>query len=167
MKPITLFDIDGVLADCGHRLHYADAKNYDKYYSYNEVLKDKRIMGGIDLFKRLRDRWSEVHFVTSRNECCRKATAQWLNDNIPNEYLSCNTILSMRKNGDYRPSSTVKIEQIGEILNNLLYNRLDNIAQTEDTPIVYFVDDDPENVKAVCKEFPIITGITFGIGRMK
>ncbi len=41
MKYIA-FDIDGVLADCSHRLHYiqGDDKDYDKFYSDEEILKD-------------------------------------------------------------------------------------------------------------------------------
>ncbi len=45
MKYIV-FDIDGVLADCSHRLHYiqGDNKDYESFYSYDEVLKDMPIL---------------------------------------------------------------------------------------------------------------------------
>lgn len=45
MKYIV-FDIDGVLADCSHRLKYiqGEDKDYDSFYSYDEILKDKPIL---------------------------------------------------------------------------------------------------------------------------
>lgn len=47
MKYIV-FDIDGVLADCSHRLKYiqGEDKDYDKFYSDKEIMKDKPIEGG-------------------------------------------------------------------------------------------------------------------------
>lgn len=51
MKYIV-FDIDGVLADCSHRLHYIQKpiKDYDKFYSDKEILKDKVLKNGQMLF---------------------------------------------------------------------------------------------------------------------
>ena len=51
MKYIV-FDIDGVLADCSHRLHYIQGENkdYDKFYSdedddqVNEMFKKRGIV---------------------------------------------------------------------------------------------------------------------------
>lgn len=64
--------------------------------------------------------------------------------------------LLMRGDGDYRPSSIVKVELL----------KACNIP-FDDYETIYFIDDDPENVKAVCEAFPKITGITFGIKRFK
>ena len=43
-----IFDIDGVLADCSNRLKYikGEKKDYDKFYSDEEILKDKVIEAG-------------------------------------------------------------------------------------------------------------------------
>lgn len=82
----------------------------------------------------------------------------------------------MRKDGDHRPSPAVKVEQIKSVLDpelpaptqvlktaiNAFTTLLGGDEPSED---IYFIDDDPENVKAVCKAFPTIIGITFGIGR--
>ena len=45
-----IFDIDGVLADCSHRLHYLKDKNYDNFYSDEEIMKDKPIHDIMDIF---------------------------------------------------------------------------------------------------------------------
>ena len=50
MKYIV-FDIDGVLADCSHRLKYIQGKDkdYDKFYSDEEIMKDRLILDITDI----------------------------------------------------------------------------------------------------------------------
>ena len=118
MKSIV-FDIDGVLADCSHRLHYMQKpiKDYDKFYSDKEILKDKVLKNGQMLFNAI-DRSIEedyrsksgelekvrIAFITGRNESCRFATKKWLWDNITNLTVG----LRMRPTNDWRPAHEVK-----------------------------------------------------------
>lgn len=162
MKSLIICDIDGVLADCTHRLHLAQAKNYDKFYSSEELAKDTLIYAGYELVRTFLNEGAEVHFVSARNNTCREATSKWLRDKA----LMRSGLLAMRDEHDWRPSPAVKVKLIKEIYDRLKEMSKDTL-ETQDMRSTYFIDDNPENVKAVCKAFPDITGITFGIGRMK
>lgn len=121
-----IFDIDDVLADCSHRLKYikGEKKDYDKFYSYGEVLGDKIIDGGWKMF------WTAYHYIeygneystsevfgrkiailTARNEKCRKATKVWFEDNfgiIVDEDFE----IFMGPSNDWRPAHQVKEDLI-------------------------------------------------------
>lgn len=158
---LILCDIDGVLADCSHRLHWLKEKDYDLFYG-EEMSNDKKITNGISLLYLLHD-WhirrekeymNPIVYITGRPERTRSITRDWLNRILP--FHAANGHIIMRKDEDHRPSSQVKLD----LIHNLPYDI--NSINT-----VFFIDDDPENVKAVCTEFPNITGITFSINRMK
>ena len=120
----TIFDIDGVLADCSHRLKYiqGEDKDYDKFYSDEEILKDKVLKNGQMLFNAISHSISEnyrnkffygktnefnkvqIAFITGRNESCRITTEEWFWDNIANVAIN----LYMRPENDYRPAHEVK-----------------------------------------------------------
>lgn len=163
MSNLLICDIDGVLADCSHRLHYLEEKNYEKFYG-DEMLDDKLIATGSRLLYGLWNRHVDANsmytvsttviFLTGRPNRTRVTTTMWLRGKL-NVTLS-NYPLIMRGDGDYRPSPIVKTELLRACG-----------APFREYEQIYFIDDDPENVKAVCKAFPHITGITFGIGRMK
>lgn len=155
---IIICDIDGVLADNSHRLPLVlcdeEKRDYERYYSNELVQKDKPIKAGVRLVNQLRHtkhRVASIWFSTARNNKCRAGTYLWL----------CRTIgqglygLIMRHEKDFRPSYEVKVEQVGFILEQ---------EGCDNNPI-YFIDDDPRNVEAVCTAYPNITGITFGIRR--
>lgn len=55
---IIICDIDGVLADCSHRLHYLEEKDYGEFYG-DKVLDDELIRSGAKLLYHL---WNR-HFV--------------------------------------------------------------------------------------------------------
>lgn len=159
---ITVFcDIDGVLADCTHRLHYAKSKNYDKFYSAEELAKDTLIYAGYELIRTFILSGADIHYITGRNVSCSKATLEWLRQ----QSLPTNGCLAMRRQYDYRPSPIVKPELIKATYDRLAEVKKD-VWETQDMHSTYFIDDDPENVKSVCATFPHITGITFGIDRM-
>lgn len=159
-RKMAIFDIDGVLADNSHRLHYAlEDKDYEKYYSAEEVLKDKLILPGIDLLQALKDDYN-IHFVTARNKICCGATAQWLSENVIAYGYTENAITTVyRDEHDFRPSPIVKVEQMRKLFKFL------NVS--EDNAEGLFIDDDPENVKAIEKAFPKFKGLVFGTGRLE
>ena len=121
MKYIV-FDIDGVLADCSHRLHYiqGDNKDYDKFYYYGEIEEDKLLNSGLMLYRAIdwnisKDRERgfgyfnkiQIAFVTGRNESCRLATEDWLENHFMGYFN-----LHMRPTNDYRPAHEVKEDLI-------------------------------------------------------
>lgn len=156
---LIISDIDGIIADCSHRLYWAKAKLYDEFYSDMNVLKDEPIESGITFLKMLSGgltSTTRVVFCTGRNETCKEATREWLHKKTRLDYDA----LYMRKNGDHRKSEIVKVELIEEIIRSY-------IARGENINEIYYIDDDPNNIKAVCEQYNDITGITFGIKRMK
>lgn len=155
-KYIYIFDIDGVLADIEHRLKYARNKDYEKFYSDEEMIEDGRICSGLELLrnlKRARIDNTQIVFATGRPERTRRITEIWLHKNS----LAASN-LYMRKDEDYRPSDIVKVEQVSKIIDDLNINT--------NSSCVMFIDDDPKNVIAIEKNFGI-RGLVFGTNRME
>lgn len=154
-KYTYIFDIDGVIADIEHRLKYARNKDYEKFYSDEEMIEDKEIRIGLELLrnlKRARRDNTEIVFATGRPEKTRRITKIWLqNNSLPTDNLY------MRKDGDYRPSDVVKVELVSKIMKDLNINT--------DSSCVMFIDDDPKNVIAIEKKFGI-RGLIFGTNRI-
>ena len=119
MKYIV-FDIDGVLADCSHRLKYIQGKDkdYEKFYSDEEIMKDKIIEAGrkiVDMlynlytmedFYRPTEFYGKIILLTGRSEICEETTRIWVSKNIFKD-LSLYSII-MRPKNDWRPAHEVK-----------------------------------------------------------
>lgn len=114
MKYIV-FDIDGVLADCSHRLKYiqGEDKDYDSFYSYDEILKDKPILNLDKILLNIQCAGSsdiDIRFITARNIKSITATAEWLE-----KYFSIMVEegdILMRPEKDWRPAYQVKEDLI-------------------------------------------------------
>lgn len=162
MKSLIICGIDGVLADPTYRLSFLMRKDYDNFYKPELIRADKAILSGMQLVEYFyfADDENELVFVTGRPEHTRRPTIDWFKEY--DDYLCySNKLLYMRTSGDHRPSPVVKVELVEKVLKQYLEENKTTLDY------IYFIDDNPENVKAVCKAFPDITGITFGIGRMK
>lgn len=112
-----IFDIDGVLADCSHRIHYiqGDNKDYEKFYSDEEVLKDTPIPNLNTILFEIqgaRDMGSDtdIKFITARNIKCIIVTTKWLERNFGIEVRKEDIL--MRPANDYRPAHEVKEDLI-------------------------------------------------------
>lgn len=109
-----IFDIDGVLANLEHRLHFiqGDKKDWDNFYK--DMDKDSPIQANIDMIYYLH-RFGEILFVTGRSEKYRKQTVDWLANNLgygdpESQKANISKNLYMRKDGDYRPDYIIKEE---------------------------------------------------------
>ncbi|WP_439392373.1 HAD family acid phosphatase [Bradyrhizobium sp. PMVTL-01] len=125
MSPgITLcyvFDIDGTIADCSHRLHHIQKQPADWTAFYEACGKDSPIAHILDLAHALSHE-ADIIFVTGRSEECRKATLAWLKRHLP----SCGgdwswsddgrRDLYMRAAGDHRPDHIVKSELLDRLI---------------------------------------------------
>lgn len=165
---LYIFDIDGVVADISHRIHYMREKNYDKFYSDEELARDEEITAGIDLVNRLFDSDNSfVMFMTGRPTSSDQATWKWLNEHE----VKHSGVGFFRENGDYRPSPIVKVEgveqAIAEVKHILDSASKDGSMGEMDLGNIYFIDDDPKNVQAVEEKFPDVTGIVFSTKRME
>lgn len=158
---LFLVDIDGVVADISHRLHYMKEKNYDAFYSKEELAKDREIPAGVKLVNRLfKSDSSFVVFMTGRPESTDEATWKWLNNHKVNHAQ----IGFFRADGDYRPSPIVKVEGVKQAIEEI--KDILDLTDSLELDKVYFIDDDPKNVQAVEEAYPDITGIVFTTERM-
>lgn len=106
-----LFDIDGTLADCSHRIHHIMEmpKDWDTFFSLCHL--DAPIPHMIDLARQLGLRpGQEIVYVSGRSDQCRDQTLTWLAAHrLP--YAA----LYMRKEGDHRDDDIIKIELLAQL----------------------------------------------------
>jgi phosphoglycolate phosphatase-like HAD superfamily hydrolase len=109
MRPLAVFDIDGVLADVRHRLHHLDSrpKNWDAFFA--DAPADPPLEQGVVLAQEAA-KDCEVVYVTGRPEQCRRDTVRWLDRHgLPSGRLV------MRSRRDRRPARVAKPELLAEI----------------------------------------------------
>lgn len=156
-RGIAYFDMDGVLANCLWRLKFLDNGDYTSFYDPENIKKDTLIYDGRTLLNMYRNAGYKILIVTSRRESCRDATWEWLKKHdidIPKENIY------LRANDDTRKSWEVKKDLVKKANKDHMrdYLPLENAH--------FFVDDYPENCEAISQEFPSITTVCFGVGRM-
>lgn len=108
--PMFIFDIDGTIADLGHRLHFIQQEPPDWESFFASCGKDEPIVEVISLMRAIALR-HDIALLTGRSDECRNTTENWL-DRYDVPYCS----MHMRKHGDHRQDNVVK----GELLDVLL-----------------------------------------------
>ena len=124
-RPLAVFDIDGVLADVSHRLHFLDVHRWERFFRAAD--SDPLLEEGAD---RLREAQADhdVVYLTGRPERNRGLTQRWLaGHDLPTGPLY------MRSDDDLRPARYVKREV------------LRRLARTREVASV--LDDDPAVVR--------------------
>lgn len=105
-----LFDIDGTLADCSHRLPHIQKEPKDWRAFFAGCEKDAPIRHVIDICHSLALKHPIV-LVSGRSDECKAATATWLQRNgVPYHELY------MRQAGDHRDDDVLKSELLDKIL---------------------------------------------------
>jgi hypothetical protein len=108
-----IFDIDGTIADCSHRLHFIQSQPKDWKAFFAACVDDKPIVEVIELIRILNICGFKIMLVTGRSDECRDKTSDWLYSNdVPYSRMY------MRKAGDHRPDNEVK----GELLDKLIHD---------------------------------------------
>ena len=102
-RPLAVVDIDGVLADVGHRLHFLDRRPKDWKGFFAAAVRDPPHPEGLALAAGLAVD-HEVVLLTGRPEGCRPDTEAWLARHEVDYDL-----LVMRPPGDRRPAAEVKV----------------------------------------------------------
>ena len=119
---MTVFDIDGVLADVRHRLHHIQNRPKDWDGFFNAAPSDPVLEEGRQALLAAALE-SQIVYVTGRPERCRQDTLTWLESHG----LPVGRLL-MRPDTDRRPARFYKAEVV---------------AQLSDTDeVLRFVDDD-------------------------
>ena len=101
-RPLAIVDIDGVVADVRHRLHYLQSrpKNWDGFFA--AAPSDPAHPEGLRLVTTLAAD-HEIIFLTGRPERLRRQTVEWLGTHGVGGHQ-----LAMRPDGDHRPAAQVK-----------------------------------------------------------
>lgn len=122
---IAAFDIDGVVADVGHRVHHVAQrpKNWDRFFA--EAAADPVLAEGAS---RVRAAATEhdIVWLTGRPARLAWVTASWL----AQHGLPAGELI-MRARQDYRPASVLKVAALRELAGR---------------GIAMFLDDDPQVV---------------------
>ncbi|MCO7192371.1 hypothetical protein [Pseudonocardia sp. McavD-2-B] len=127
VRPLAVFDIDGVLADVSHRLHYLDVHRWEKFFAAAHA--DPLLDEGADRLRAAQDEY-DVVYLTGRPERNRRLTETWLRGfGLPTGPLF------MRPDDDHRPARYVK----REVLRLLARER----------EIAMILDDDPAVVRVL------------------
>jgi len=111
---MVVFDIDGTLTIIGDRLQELILNDWDSFYArcYEDVLNEPVA----NILLSLADADFNVIYVTGRRESCRADTLAWLKDNgLPHD----SSKLYMRKNGDYRHDTEVKVELVEPFIEHI------------------------------------------------
>ena len=112
---MIIFDIDGTLSIVGDRLKCLKEDDLDGFYSR---CGEDKVNNTIANLCSLLYQDNDIYYVTGRRESCRKDTIKWLNENhLPIE--SNGTKLFMRKNGDFRHDTIVKLELVEKFKDNI------------------------------------------------
>ena len=100
MRPLAVFDIDGVLADVAHRVAFLEQDDPDWGAFFQAAPRDGVHEQGRELaLEAAVD--CEVAYLTGRPEWCRRDTERWLDRHgLPSGRVV------MRRNGDHRPART-------------------------------------------------------------
>ena len=104
MKNLVLFDLDGTLANCEHRLHHITKEPKDWRSFFADCGGDKIIPHVAAMFHLIqRNPNYEVWIVSGRSDECKVQTEKWLLDH----HLRPDKMI-MRKEGDFTDDDLLK-----------------------------------------------------------
>jgi HAD superfamily, subfamily IIIB (Acid phosphatase) len=108
-RPIAVVDLDGVVADVRHRLHFVQSrpKNWDRFFAAARA--DPAHPEGLAVVAELADD-HEIVFVTGRPDRLREETVEWLAGHGLGTHR-----LVMRPEGDRRPAAQVKSQLVAAL----------------------------------------------------
>ena len=119
MKPIYIFDLDGTLADCTHRLPYIAGPTKMWPQFFRACMDDKPIAAGVNTLKTLRAGGAEIWIWTGRSDEVRDETIAWLKRHqcwFPFEFwMRAPERFLMRKAGDHRHDDVLKREWLSDV----------------------------------------------------
>lgn len=120
MKNVIICDIDGTIADVRHRLHYIQnpdgtkkAKpDWDAFHA--ACVDDTPFLDVMQVASTLYQTGSALYFLSGRNDVVREQTVEWLQRHRFYRGHSYTDII-MRKAGDRRPDTIIKLEMMREL----------------------------------------------------
>jgi phosphoglycolate phosphatase-like HAD superfamily hydrolase len=125
-RPLAIVDIDGVLADVRHRLHYIEGRPRDWDGFFAAAVDDPPHPEGIALVATLQAD-HEIVFLTGRPRRLASDTERWLSD----QGVGGHRVI-MRPERDRRPAAAVKVE----LLRQLARGRRVAVVVDDDTDVI-------------------------------
>lgn len=105
-----IFDIDGTIADCSHRIHHIQKSPKDWRAFFAATHLDAPIPHIIELAQTLASAGCNIVYVSGRSDECENQTAAWLDMHaLPRGPLY------MRKAGDHRDDDVIKTELLAQL----------------------------------------------------
>ncbi len=101
----VIFDLDGTLADIGHRTHFLNRDKKDWRAFYAACDQDRPIHQVIRVLQSLSVTGADVQIWTGRSGEVSDKTQKWLAENGMGDIP-----IKMREEGDHRPDTVVKEE---------------------------------------------------------
>jgi phosphoglycolate phosphatase-like HAD superfamily hydrolase len=137
VRPLAVFDLDGVLADVEHRVHHLDRWPPDWAAFFAAAPGDPVHPEGVAMVHEAAAS-CEIAYLTGRPERCRDDTLRWLGEQgLPSGRLV------MRRDRDHRPARRAKPEL------------LQRLAEGREVAVV--VDDDDQVCRAlVAAGWPVL-----------
>ena len=108
-----IFDIDGTLADCSHRLHFIQSKSKNWKAFFDGMEHDIPIEPTCKIAYCIHRNYNNIIFCTGRPETHRKQTRMWLAQRLGEWTDGCR--LFMCQDGDHRPDYEAKEEMLQKI----------------------------------------------------
>jgi phosphoglycolate phosphatase-like HAD superfamily hydrolase len=125
-RPLAFVDIDGVLADVRHRLHFIERRPRDWDGFFAAAVDDPAHPEGIALVGTLQAE-HEIVFLTGRPQRLAADTERWLTQ----QGVGAHRLL-MRPERDRRPAASVKLE----LLRQLARGRRVAVVVDDDTDVI-------------------------------
>lgn len=126
MNNAIIVDLDGTIAKKGDR----------DIYDYSKVHLDTPIKPVVEIIRSLindYDIYTDIIYVSGREEMCRKQTLDWIYLNVSNRSTAWSSVdLFMRPTGDNRCDTIIK----REIYDNHIKDKYNVIAVFDDRPKV-------------------------------
>lgn len=149
MVNIVYFDIDGVLANDKHRVHFALQRDWANYFDAKRMTADKVWEEGRQLAQQYAEDGWDVRYLTGRRVDRYLVTRNWLIDHgFPwaGEIASVSDDAAMPR---LRMRSFSEIKRLAEHKTEILRRVID----TEQPERLVLFEDDPEVVKLVQETF--------------
>ena len=100
-----VFDLDGTLSNCDHRIQYAQSREWDEFHA--RLMDDKPRRNVVRFFQSVNKADELTVVLTGRPERYMVNTLRWMkkHDIVPWKLL-------MRHNNDYRPDAEMKLAML-------------------------------------------------------
>lgn len=106
--PIYIFDLDGTLANCQHRLHHIQKTPKDWDAFYRDCINDTPMHGVVSIMNRLALH-SDIRVWTGRSDMVRAETEEWLRKHtFLKNTVDMSKVLRMRVHGDHTEDVDLK-----------------------------------------------------------